>query len=440
MNILVATNLYPPHYIGGYELRCADIVEGLRTRGHKVIVLTSTHGVDRPTIDRGVYRILPVFIYGYTKIPGDGVPTQFVKAWSAIRKIRSIVRKHRIDLIYISKVQGFQEPVIAALTQLGVPTVWDISDTWLKTYGDGPWFSYWRKRPDHGWMGLTKRIVRGIVSNLVPVRPSEFGRHSVFYTSDFLRNLYSDHPLLGTMSRVIHCGCPEQFLADKPREFPSRRFRFIYSGQLIEHKGPHTLIEAVGLLKAETREDFEVLIVGRRDSEYVDRLCARADELAISDCITFVGKRRREDMPRVYRQADALVFPSEWDEPFALTILEAMASGLPVISTTTGGSPEIVREGETGLAYNAGNARELAAQMKRLMNDEGLYARLSANGREAVSRGFMTSHMMESIQELLEEALHESRATDDCRCSDEKTLRAGEHPNGEATLPDCAVS
>ena len=58
MKILVVTNFYPPHYVGGYELGCRDVVEGLRQRGHKVDVLTSTWGVDRPLQEGGVHRWL----------------------------------------------------------------------------------------------------------------------------------------------------------------------------------------------------------------------------------------------------------------------------------------------------------------------------------------------------------------------------------------------
>jgi hypothetical protein len=58
MRILVLTNFYPPHYVGGYELGCRDVVEGLRARGHQVAVLTSTYKVYKPRGGQGVYRWL----------------------------------------------------------------------------------------------------------------------------------------------------------------------------------------------------------------------------------------------------------------------------------------------------------------------------------------------------------------------------------------------
>ena len=58
MRILIVSNLYPPHHIGGYELGCRDVVEGLKARGHEVKVLTSTYGVGKRKCDGDVHRWL----------------------------------------------------------------------------------------------------------------------------------------------------------------------------------------------------------------------------------------------------------------------------------------------------------------------------------------------------------------------------------------------
>lgn len=58
MRILVISNLYPPYYIGGYELACKNVADGLRKREHEIVVLTSTYGTEIPTQEDGIYRIL----------------------------------------------------------------------------------------------------------------------------------------------------------------------------------------------------------------------------------------------------------------------------------------------------------------------------------------------------------------------------------------------
>ena len=244
MKILVASNLYPPMYIGGYELRIRDIVEGLTERGHEVYVLTSNYGVEKDHVEGRVYRCLPVFIYGYTKLPSDGVPTQFVSAVRGISTVRSLIRKHRIELVYMAKVQGFQEPVITALANSRVPVVWDISDLWLRTFGEGAWYSYWRRKPDHRYLSLPKTLMKRIVSKIVPTQPGDMGFGRACYTSHFLRDYYAQLGLPVAEAQVVHCGCPEMFYCDEEKDVPNDPFRFVYAGQFVEGKGVHTIIEA----------------------------------------------------------------------------------------------------------------------------------------------------------------------------------------------------
>ena len=110
-------------------------------------------------------------------------------------------------------------------------------------------------------------------------------------------------------------------------------------------------------------------------------------------------------MPQVYKTHDALLFTSEWAEPFALTPLEAMASGLPVIGTTTGGSGELLRDGENSLTYTAGNAEELAQQILKLNKDNFLRERIAAAGFCEVRARFEESHIVDQVEAYLEETV-----------------------------------
>jgi len=91
-------------------------------------------------------------------------------------------------------------------------------------------------------------------------------------------------------------------------------------------------------------------------------------------------------MPQVYRSHDALVFTSEWEEPFALTPLEAMASGIPVIGTLTGGSIELLRHRENALTYKAGDAEELASRILELDSEPALRERMARTAHAEMAR------------------------------------------------------
>jgi len=109
-------------------------------------------------------------------------------------------------------------------------------------------------------------------------------------------------------------------------------------------------------------------------------------------------------MPAIYRSHDALLFTSEWEEPFALTPLEAMASGLPVVGTTTGGSRELLRHGENALTYTAGQPEELAARIIELDRHPSLRGRLAATGHAEIGR-FAEPVIVDQIEAYLAESV-----------------------------------
>ena len=123
------------------------------------------------------------------------------------------------------------------------------------------------------------------------------------------------------------------------------------------------------------------------------------------DKIRILDKVPREKLPEIYRRYDGLIFSSIWEEAFALTPLEAMASGVPVISTTTGGNREIIEDGEVGLEYEAENSQYLASRMETLMTDTRLWRHLRSKGKEVVSRRFTVPHMVDAVEKYLEETL-----------------------------------
>jgi glycosyltransferase involved in cell wall biosynthesis len=108
-------------------------------------------------------------------------------------------------------------------------------------------------------------------------------------------------------------------------------------------------------------------------------------------------------MPQVYRSHDALVLPSIWDEPFSIGLLEAMASGLAVVGTTTGGSREILADGINALTFSPGDAEALATQIGRLTSAD-LRQRLGRAARRTVEERFTLAAMLERIEEFLQNA------------------------------------
>jgi glycosyltransferase involved in cell wall biosynthesis len=174
--------------------------------------------------------------------------------------------------------------------------------------------------------------------------------------------------------------------------------RLLYLGRMDERKGVHVAIEALALLP-----DATLKVQGRGDPAYVERLGRRAVELGVRHRVEFT-REPRERLPALYEEADAVLFPVQWDEPWGLVPIEAMAVGRPVIASGTGGSSEYLRHEDNCLIYEPrSDAAQLARAVERLANDAALRARVRDGGLTTAPR-FTERRYNEAIAAALAEA------------------------------------
>lgn len=144
----------------------------------------------------------------------------------------------------------------------------------------------------------------------------------------------------------------------------------------------------------------KLLIVG--DGVEREPITAEIEQAGLREHVRMPGTRN--DVPRLLAASDVLLL-SSIGEGIPLTVIEAMASGTPVVSTSVGGVPEMIVDGESGLLAEVGDARALAAHIVRLWTDSGLRKRLTANAtkraRELFSRETMLSRYAAIYQEML---------------------------------------
>ncbi|HEX8674362.1 MAG TPA: glycosyltransferase family 4 protein, partial [Longimicrobium sp.] len=134
---------------------------------------------------------------------------------------------------------------------------------------------------------------------------------------------------------------------------------------------------------------------------YGHELRRRVRGLGLEEAVSFRGRVPRAEIVALYHDHDVLVFPSVWNEPFGITILEAMACGLPVVATGTGGSGEVVHDGENALVFAPGDAEACARQIGRLLRDEELFERIRRSARGSVERDFTFERTIAEIEEGL---------------------------------------
>ena len=157
-----------------------------------------------------------------------------------------------------------------------------------------------------------------------------------------------------------------------------RPFTMICVARLIERKGQHHLLRALAQLRMASTEPLRLILVGTGDAE--PQLRELADSLRVADVVTFKGFVSREQMPPLYREADVFVLPSQ-QEGMSIALLEAMASGLPVIVTDTGGTAELVTQGQNGEIVPWSDVPVLTRALHSLQNGRNLRCQMGAESR-----------------------------------------------------------
>lgn len=149
-------------------------------------------------------------------------------------------------------------------------------------------------------------------------------------------------------------------------------FVVLQLGRMVPRKGIDNVVRAVAQLRHKHHVPARLLVVGGEsdtpDPEQtpeIGRLMALADREGIADCITFTGRKRRDELKYFYNASDVFV-TTPWYEPYGMTPLEAMACGTPVIGANVGGIKYTVRDGETGYLVPPNDADALAERLAHL--------------------------------------------------------------------------
>ncbi|MEA2645041.1 MAG: glycogen synthase [Chloroflexota bacterium] len=392
LRVLVVTNNYPPHTLGGYELLAADHVAWLLAEGHHVTVLTSTYGVAgrRPTEDRGAAgeRVVRALDFHWSNFRHRRPHGPCL--WAGERRqrlvVEGLVREESPSVALTWGMAGISKSLLEVLRRAGLalPTVvgehwpiWDIdADVWLRTWSPraNPVLRALRA-PLRGWADreVAPTDVGAAVAAMVPA----------YMSSTLQREVEAGRPEWrgrgGAVPNGIRLEVFERLAPDdRPLGAP---VRLLYIGRIEPRKGVHTAVEALPLLAA-AGVPAELTIVGWAGDRYAEELRAVAARLGVAKSLRWREPVHRDAVADVYAAHDVLVFPTIWSEPFGLVPLEAMAAGCLVVGTGTGGSGDHVRDGETALRFAPEDAAGLAAAVARLVADPGLVARLRRAGHE----------------------------------------------------------
>jgi glycosyltransferase involved in cell wall biosynthesis len=193
---------------------------------------------------------------------------------------------------------------------------------------------------------------------------------------------------------VVRCGVDlSVFPPKRPASQPSGRLKVIAVGRLSPEKGQRGLLEAFAALVGRGISG-ELRIVG--DGPLRESLANAIVELGLQDRCVLVGQKAENEVLEELADADLFV-QSSLMEGLPVVLIESLAMRVPVIAPCVAGIPELVRHGETGLLFSAGNWDELATQMERAARDPELRRQMAENGRFQVEQQFEINRAVEPL-------------------------------------------
>jgi ADP-heptose:LPS heptosyltransferase/glycosyltransferase involved in cell wall biosynthesis len=400
MRILAVNSFYPPYHISGYDLGCLDIVEALKARGHEIKVLTSRACLEAGLVENDIYRWLkPNF---REKLDWRGTLLKELVNQTAFKRV---CRASDPEVVLFFNPTYVSASLCLLAREMAIPSAYYLADFWYLTYEKDPWFRAWPRSPKGG------QAVRyfGRRFRLIPhSRPLHFGQ--AIFANTYLKVLAEQMNLPMDGAAIVPWGIDVDRFS--PRDTPAPKpCRLLYVGQVRPEKGVDTAIRALGILKRDHgRKGLSLTIVGcdpwdpSPQALYQKSFRALVKGFNIQEEVRFVGWRPRDLLPSLYREHDIFLFPGADEGITSLALLEAMASGLAVVSTQTPGHTEILADGKNALVFTKGSAEGCARQVLRLLDDSALCKSVRTQARTMVEQGFRLEKTAEALEGILKKA------------------------------------
>jgi len=357
LNIVLTTDYFPPH-IGGVERVTYELANHLSRMGHRVAVFTLSSQSVRPIeISEGV-RVYTARSHDSTGILG----VQSAFSSEAGRLLRNVCKKEEADVIHANNLYYFTTIAASAnKKRLKVPlvTTLHIGTT---------------SRLDGGMRLLTRIYERSVGKWIL-----DQSDH-VIAVSDAVKRYARALNVDEWKISVIPNGVDIDENSPDAREDKKAHVRVAFVGRLISNKGPQYLLRAASSVLHDFPE-VEFLIVGGGPLQRVLQSYART--LGVSDSIRFLPAV--PSISTFFRDCDIYVRPSLTDG-MPLTVLEAMASGVPTIASRIDGTREIIVHGKTGFLVEPKNVDQLKFYISKLVRDRKLRIRMGKEARAAMEK------------------------------------------------------
>jgi len=404
MRVLFVSASYLPESVGGVELHVQGLARALREAGHEPFVFARTGRPDVPHLQTVRDEVEGVPVVRLANTFEDATTLEALYAHEGIADaFEGVLDELRPDVVHVHHLTCLSTRILDRLRARGVPTVMTLHDFWMGCPRGQRITAGLQTCPE---IRLEKCVpcLRELWPHLLGRDPSpeapedertardtarleEYhaaigrvlgGVDALVTPSDFMRRMVEAYGVAAGRVRVVANGLPTARFAGLERRRGGGPLRIGFIGSVLPSKGVHLLMEAFRSLGDPLGLSLHVwgeVLPFHNDRTYGQRL--EALRRGYESAITLHGRYANDDLPEILAGLDVLVVPSLWYEAFALTIREAFLAGVPVVTANHGAMAEAVEHGVTGLLFEAGDARSLAAALRRLADDPALRERLA---------------------------------------------------------------
>jgi len=381
MKILLVSNLFPPGFIGGYELAASEVASYLSEKGHDVNVLTSNFFKnDRQiqqfpfSVERNLYYDGSGFLDSFT--PSKGMDTNFFNIDQLTRKLVDF----RPDVVFAWNTHGIGSVGIASiLGLLEIPTLHYLMDNVFSNFNP-------------------TKFQGSILENMFYDAIRNKRNYKLLFMSENLKREVSQIISLHDASISILPGWAEKPSAKRLQVENGEKTRFVYASRVDEHKGIHLVVDAASELVRQNQLDFSIDVYGSGNVAIYEQI---VHSKKLDTYINFMGSVPQTEMRKLFANYEALLFPTWHREPFGFVPIEAASAGCVPIITTAIGAAEWLQDGQHALHVKR-NYKSLASRMQYFMTlPEESVMKLARNGQSLVEKHLNKEIIMGMIESEL---------------------------------------
>jgi len=390
MRIAYINSFYYPDEIGGAERSVKFLAEAMIEKGHQSLVIClgkedsaeNINGVD-------IRRIKPKNIYNPLEKHQSGTLKKLI--WHSIdanniankSKIKKVLDEWKPDVLHTNNLSGLSISAwhAAKSHRNDMRIVHTLRDYYLLC----PATSMFK----NGQQCENRCIECKALSK--PKEKSTELVDIVVGNSKYILDTHTQYGLFKKSKKKVIYNAYKPKSTKEPQQHNITKIGYI--GRIAKTKGIEVLIGAIEHLRNQGSKKLELIIAGTGEPSYIEDLKRKIGGMPT----TFLGQVPADEF---YNQVDLVVVPSLWAEPLARVLFETMAHGLPLVSSATGGSPELVKNGETGYLYEPAHcSKSLADAIANYLHDNAGLNRTISMNQVSASKTFLPAHVAKKYEE-----------------------------------------